>query len=82
MTPETSSLDILFQSCCLYGVLTVVDGDDDGDDGDDDDGDDVSSDDDDVDQISIVANLSLRFQLIGRAGLSNSTLTIRYICLL
>ena len=69
-------------------MLIVVDGDDDdddgdgdGDDGDDDDDDDVSSD-DDVDQISIVANLSLRFQLIGRAGLSNSTLTIRYICLL
>ena len=67
-------------------MLTVADvdddDDDDGDDDGDDGGDDVSSDDDDVDQISIVANLSLRFQLIGRAGLSNSTLTIRYICLL
>ena len=62
-------------------MFIVVDGDNDDDDGgggDDDDDDDVSFD-DDVDQISIVANLSLRFQLIGRAGLSNSTLIIRYI---
>ena len=67
----------------LFVSLTDIDVDKDYDDDDyDDDDDDVlmSTDDDDRDQISIVAELSLRFQLIGRAGLSYSTLLSKIHC--
>ena len=57
-------------------LLSIHDDDDDFHDNDDD----IGIDDDDRDQISIVAELRLRFQLIGGAGLSYYTLLSKIYC--